>query len=295
MEKKKNNKILIICSIAVIVVIVGIVIASQLNKNNSVEVSNNNESKEEYTTLLKDVVKIGDYVQYEPIEEEFTMTKSETGYDIDQKFKTSKYTGNWRAMYNDTDNGLQIISTSGVQNWVVLGGKFGYNNAIDTLNSFCNHYANNKDFAISGRCLGTNPKSPKDNTETEEHYSAGAMKILDENYKYDMDILNQYSLHSVGEETTLASRNTLVESGWKTYSLRCISSSGDLKNDNLDLYSIVEKQEIEQGMKAISPTTNTSRDARTNSQYVRPIITLKQEVKIKGGDGTKDNPYILAK
>ncbi|MEI3429553.1 MAG: hypothetical protein V8R72_00225 [Clostridia bacterium] len=297
MEKKSNKKIFIICGIILVLIIVGVVFVISRNKtNNDVNVGKDNVANEEqYTTLLKDVVKIGDYVQYEPIEEEFTLEKSETGYDLDQKFKTSKYTGKWRIMYNDIDNGLQIISSSGVQNWAVLGGKFGYNNAVDTLNSFCNHYANNNDYAISGRCLGSNPKFSKDNAETQQHYSAGAMKNLDENYKYDLDVLNQYSLHSAGEETILASRNILVEDGWKTYYLRYISSSGDLKNDDLDLYSIVDAEDIEKGMKAINPTITTNRNGRTNSQYIRPIITLKEDIKVKSGDGTKDNPYILAK
>lgn len=298
MEKKKSKKILLICGIILIIIMAGVIFAtitSKSEKNNTESGNDKSTNEQQYTTLLKDIVKIGDYVQYEPIEEEFTLEKSETGYDIDQKFKTSKYTGSWRIMYNDTENGLQIISSSGVQNWVVLDGKFGYNNAVDTLNSFCNHYANNKDYAISGRCLGSNPKSSKDNAETQQHYSAGAMKKADENYKYDLDVLNQYSLYSAGEETILASRNTLTDSGWKTYYLRYISSSGDLKNDNLDLYSIVDTEDIEKGMKAIDPTITTNRNARTNSQYVRPIITLKQDVKVKGGDGMKDNPYILAK
>lgn len=299
MEKNNNKKTLVICGIVVIaIVLLAMLFTKFSNKNttkNDTEIGNNKESKEEYTTLLKDVIKIGDYIQYEPLDEEFTIEKSESGYDLDQKFKTSKYTGSWRAMYNDTDNGLQIISSSGVQNWVVLGGKFGYNNAVDTLNSFCNHYANNKDFAISGRCLGTNPKSPKDNADTEEHYSAGAMKNIDENYKYDLDVINKYSLHSAGEETILASRNISVDSSWKSYYLRYITSSGDLKNDKLYLYSIVDSEDIEKGMKAINPSINTNREARTNSQYVRPVITLKEDIKVKGGDGTKDNPYILAK
>lgn len=295
MKKLKNNKkIFIIGGIVLALVIIAVLIVSN-TKDNLKNGDNKQAEESQYTTLLKDVVKIGDYVQYEPIDEEFTVEKSETGYDLDQKFKTSKYTGKWRVMYNDTDNGLQIISSSGVQNWVVLGGKFGYNNAVDTLNSFCNHYANNKDYAISGRCLGSNPISPKDNSETQEHYSAGAMKNLDENYKYDLDVINKYSLHSAGEETILASRNISVDSSWKSYYLRYITSSGDLKNDKLYLYSIVDSEDIEKGMKAINPSINTNREARTNSQYVRPVITLKEYIKVKGGDGTKDNPYILAK
>ena len=79
MEKENKNKIFIICSIAIILIIVAIVIANKINTNNIVETSNNNTSKEEYTTLLKDVAKIGDYINYEPIEENFTMSSEETG------------------------------------------------------------------------------------------------------------------------------------------------------------------------------------------------------------------------
>lgn len=297
MEKKKNKKILIICGIAIIVIIIGILIASQISTNNSVEVSSDNVDKEEYTTQLKDVVKIGDYVQYEPVDEEFTITKSETGDSYDAKFKTSEYKGNWRAIYNDEQNGVQIISTTGVTSRLRLSGKFGYNNSVDTLNSFCNHFANNKDFAISGRCIGSNPVSPKDNAQTEEHYSSGALKLTDENYKYDIDVINKYSLHSAGEETLLASRYSKKEGNdtvYQTYMyLRNISTSGDIKEEGELLYSVPSE-----GMQAMAQSISNmdmTNSHTTMSNYIRPIITLKQEVKIKGGDGTKDNPYILAK
>lgn len=101
MEKKKSKKILLICGIILIIIMAGVIFAtitSKSGKNNTESGNDKSTNEQQYTTLLKDVVKIGDYVQYEPIEEEFTLEKSETGYDIDQKFKTSKYTGNWLSL-----------------------------------------------------------------------------------------------------------------------------------------------------------------------------------------------------
>ena len=51
--------------------------------------------------------------------------------------------------------------------------------------------------------------------------------------------------------------------------------------------------ETEQGIKQFySMDTNTGYSI---TGYTRAVITLKQDVKIKDGDGTKDNPYILVK
>lgn len=301
MEKKKSNKKIFIIIIGVLVLVI---IAFIIFKNNSIKENTHNESTKsnveetQYTTLLKDVVKIGDYIEYISNDEEFTIEKSETGASSDVKFETNDYEGSWRVMYNDEENGFQIISSKGVTNRLTLSGKFGYNNAIDTLNNFCNHYANNTDFAISGRCLGSNPTSPEDNSESEEHYSSGAMKVADENYKTDWEILNKYSLHSAGEETLLASRYTEKQgndTAYQTYMyLRNISTSGDLKNDDAYLYS-VPSEEMEREAKLINSSMDMTQSQSVFGNYIRAIITLKQDIKVKGGDGTKDNPYQLAK
>ena len=277
MENKNYKKLIIICVSIIAIFILGVILVIATNTTNiSTDIGKDKEIKEEqYTTMLKDVVKIGDYIEYKPIDEEFTMTKNETGDSYDVKFETSEYKGNWRVIYNDEQNGLQIISTTGVTSRLRLSGKFGYNNSVDTLNSFCNHFANNKDFAISGRCIGSNPVSPKDNAQTEEHYSS----------------------HSAGEETLLASRYSKKEGNdtvYQTYMyLRNISTSGDIKEEGELLYS-VPSEEMQTMAQSISNMDMTNSHT-TMSNYIRPIITLKQEVKIKGGDGTKDNPYILAK
>lgn len=287
---KKNNKVII--GVIVILIVIGLsaILYFSTRKNND---SNYTTKQKEYTILLKDVAKIGDYVQYIPNDERFTMTNDETG-NSDRTFQVGDYKGNWKVMYNDNENGLQIISSKGVTSSLSLANKFGYNNAIDTLNSFCNHYANNADFAISGRCLGSNPKNPKDNSETEEHFSAGTMKLADENYTTDIETLNHNSsLHSPSENTILASRYKGEQGGLFKYCLRKIDNNGNLKNDSEVLCFTAKTRETEQGV-AQYYSMNTNAGFSTTG-YIRPVITLKQELKIKSGDGTKENPYVLAK
>ena len=296
---EKNKKLFVIVAVVIVVVIITIMflIKNNTNKNANNEGLQSKTEENQYTTLLKDVVKIGDYVEYIPNDEKFTIEKSETGASSDIDFETNDYEGSWRVMYNDEENGFQIISSKGVTNRLSLSGKFGYNNAIDTLNSFCNHFANNTDFAISGRCLGSNPTSPKDNSESEEHYSAGTLKVADENYKTDWETLNKYSLHSAGEETFLASRYTKKEGNdtvYQTYMyLRNITTSGDIKEEGEILYTV--PSEDMQKMAQSMSNTDMTHSYSTISNYIRPIIILKQDIKVKGGDGTKDNPYQLAK
>ena len=104
-NKKDNKKIFIIVAVVILVVIIAtmFLIKNNINKNANNESSKDKVEETQYTTLLKDVVKIGDYVEYIPNDEEFTIEKSETGASSDVKFETNDYEGSWRVMYNDEE------------------------------------------------------------------------------------------------------------------------------------------------------------------------------------------------
>ena len=72
-NKKSNKKVIIGIGVVVILLIIVALIIFNMNKNTNIEAEESSKN-EEYTTLLKDIVKIGDYVDYNPVDERFSKT-----------------------------------------------------------------------------------------------------------------------------------------------------------------------------------------------------------------------------
>lgn len=192
------------------------------------------------TKYLYDIAKPGDYVKYKPTAKEFSMTPEQTGQDMQQKFNTGNYTGLWQVLYNDAEHGLQIISSDIVDN-LTLGNKnnvtktkLGYNNAIDTLNSFCFNYVDTK-YATKGRSVGSNSISAVD--ETKETFAfqflcngstESGCKIGDTNYSADYEAMksatnqNANGIYSIGKEYWIASRNVYSDLSYADMGLKCV-------------------------------------------------------------------------
>lgn len=114
-----------------------------IGNGSSGEESGGNEGNEEGD--FKDKVKPGDYVSYVSPEASFSMESDKTGYSKVQSFNTKDYTGLWQVLYNDEENGQQIISESSVSGEIfILGEKEGYNNLVEVLNEFCSYFADPK-------------------------------------------------------------------------------------------------------------------------------------------------------
>lgn len=81
------------------------------------------------------ILKVGDYVKYTPTAKSYTVATTASGTSTSQSFNTNTYTGLWRVLYNDSTNGLQLISDSTVVN-LTINGKTGYNNLVGTFDSY---------------------------------------------------------------------------------------------------------------------------------------------------------------
>ncbi len=110
-----------------------------------------------------------------PVEIETLKTKVQPG-DYVEYNGGNGYNGLWRVLYNDETYGIQIISdeilgemTIGSNN--VNEAREDYNQGVEKLNTYCRKYVNDK-YAISGRCVGSDPLNPDDNTT--EHYMLSA-------------------------------------------------------------------------------------------------------------------------
>ena len=235
--------------------------------------------------LLKDVAKPGDYVKYD--------TGTEKGVVL------------FRVLYNDTTNGLQIISDKNVEE-VTLGtdgedltafqvSMNDYNNAIETLNQKAEYYATNSPYALDGRCVGSVPtvgidgKFNAKNTEVKGTYSipdewtlpsdwtsrdTGCQKWTDTNYETDyntMEALEESGVPNIlatGEYYWLASRNVTTSSIHCGFYVRIVNTDGSFYDYTL-CYVISDGQNR----------------GNSNEYRLRPCISLKSDIKVTGGDG----------
>ena len=236
---------------------------------------------------LKRIAEPGDYVKYD--------TGIEKGVVL------------FRVLYNDTTNGLQIISDKNVEE-VTLGtdgedltafqvSMNDYNNAIQTLNQKAEYYATNSPYALDGRCVGSVPtvgidgKFNAKNTEVKGTYSipedwimpsgwnsrdTGCKKWTDTNYETYRDTMvtledsGVEGMFTTGENYWLASHLVglaSTSSSWAFF-VRRVDASGSLsRNDLCSVYS-------DGGAYVI---------LRKNG--LRPCISLNPNIKVIGGDG----------
>lgn len=185
--------------------------------------------------------------------------------------------------------GLQIIADKSVRQ-ITLGGtdlesaQQSYNNAISLLNTEAERYLNNS-YASSARCVGSNPND-KNNEEIgpiELNYSYKGSKNFnakkqDENYKIDLEAMEEAGITGIEEDYWMASRNVVQDKSgtflriYGVYGRGVLSSSGIIDiwgNENSEFYS--------------------------KTCGLRPCFTLKAtSLKIIDGNGTNKHPYVLA-
>ena len=221
----------------------------------------------------------GDYVRYEVLEKTFTMTTEQTGYTSEQTYNTGDYTGLWQVLYNDAENGLQIISENDVTNGknLHLNGKVGYNKSVGTLNNFCSNYVN-ETYATSGRCVGSNPIRPEG---TSEIYANDLIRA-DTEYESDFNALkgathqNTDGIWNINNSYWLASRRITTDSTGTYYRVCYLHTSGEVYNNLL-----WNEQKL------------GGRYPYSYSSAMRVVIALKSGIKTSNGTGGSGSPYEL--
>ena len=197
--------------------------------------------------------------------------------------------------------GLQVISMEALEE-VTFGENVGqstnagsvsrlldsYNSAIETLNNATSKYLNTV-YATGVRCVGSVPDNPSFDDEPLTYGYRLRGKDTDQNYKSDYDQLIKLELNNIGTSYWLASRYLNQWSGGGSlgnytqyaFSIRNMSSNGILSSN-----MIVGEVNI----------YNAGQWYCYGSQYtlgVRPVFTLKPELKIVSGEGTSESPYLL--
>lgn len=202
---------------------------------------------------------------------------------------------------NYAQYGLQVISMETVEE-VTLGENVGqtsndqnlsrpmdsYNSAIETLNNATSKYLNTV-YATGVRCVGSVPDNPSfDGANLTYGYRLRG-KDTDQNYKSDYDQLIKLELNNIGTSYWLASRT--LERNY-----------GGTGTDAYQGYGCSINHMRSSGVFGYHRIAYETYYYNTGQYYcaaeegtfgIRPVFTLKPELKIVSGEGTSESPYLL--
>lgn len=265
----------------------------------------------------KSSLKLGDYVILVPDAKTYKISSSSSGYLKDQTIKPSELTL-WRVINNNHCN-FELVSEYVSSDSVYFKGTTGFANYVGTLNKLSKAYGNK--YVKKTRIVGYNGQTeyikntkafdgssneapfdahtPMPDFRSMKEYDQGVLgdnlylkdyKLIQKVYKGDNKKDNYCSsglcAYKVGTNSKtgywLASRHYSYEMwGYFTFDVRYIDTEANLNitNHNLRIYD---------GHYGGGWTECTY-----SSHAIRPIITLKKDITILKGDGTKKKPYIL--
>ncbi len=156
-----------------------------------------------------------------------------------------------------------------------------YNNAISRLNEKAATYLNTT-YASDARSVGSIPNN-KD-AQADGYFTSGRnymesyngkFRDTDSNYETDYEQMRTLNITAANESYWLASRYVSSTPSGITFEIRRISSTGAY---GIDTACCVMSENIY---------------SRSYIHGLRPVFTLKPEVKVTGGNGTESNPYTL--
>ena len=209
-----------------------------------------------------------------------------------------------RVLYNDSTNGLQIVTDDVVKEnnatrMITLGANDSctnvtgemnsitrainsYQRAIKTLNEYAMEYLNNE-FSYSARCIGSLPTNKnKENGlfvgsySYSEQYINNLYKNTDLNYENDLEQLNELGIKNINKSYWLASRSVDERSNVTYFDVRFITNANQLNQWYLWARNYIGSWD------------------KVNPKYgFRPVFYINSNAKITGGDGTSESPYEL--
>jgi len=253
--------------------------------------------EEAYQTLASQV-SIGDYVQYTPSIESYSVSSDDSGFYGDgangSQVFTPSATTNWKVFKIEGDT-VELISTNDVGKLTLRGYK-GYNKLVDILNSIASAYVN-PDYAVSGRSIGSTDQSVGTVAEnllaviasngssvdyastvpyTDTYHEADVQYIIDNNLLPEENLYdNQYAWLASRKAARGYSTNYYVEMYAKLFYWRGTTLEDAVGSVRLG--------------KAKNSSDYTDEDS---GRSVRVIVKLKPGIKVNGGDGST-TPWVL--
>ena len=104
------------------------------------------------TKITREILKIGDYVEYTPdTASTYSLTSAVSGYTSNQSIMQE--TMKWQIMSVNEDGTVDLISETSTSQKVYLFGDLGYNNGVWILNDICSKQYSNKSLGITARSI----------------------------------------------------------------------------------------------------------------------------------------------
>ena len=157
-----------------------------------------------------------------------------------------------------------------------------YNNAIVMLNSKAMDYMN-EDYATDARCVGSVPNDKNLEgsgyyTHTSSWFSAYDNKFKNGDGHYKIDFEQMEKIGGI----------IIIDKGY-WFASRTIDAMSAAVYPNI----YVCDPPITNGIANIFQLNSSTKKSFSKTKGLRPVFTLKDEVKITGGSGTEDDPYTL--
>ena len=239
------------------------------------------------TYAIDNRLKEGVYVKYDTSSlPNASISTDLTGYNNVQNVYPSKYTGGWRVLKNK-ENKVELISIdtvnvgtseSSTNKRFFLRGRKGYENGVKALNQVAAAFLN-ENLAVSTRCVGTSSSVVETISNTLEFKPTNYNQLnLIEGYKD-----YQTMMYSKTEKTTNNGYYWLASRGCLCYDTETIyhvfASNGDERVNGFEIYR--------------KKPNGSEMESTGNDAGVRPVITLRNDLEIKSGTGTSEDPYVL--
>ena len=124
------------------------------------------------TKVTREMLKIGDYVEYTPdTASAYSLTTAVSGYTSNQSIQQD--TMKWQIMSINEDGTLDLISSTPTTATVGLGSALGYNNGVYLLNDICEKLYSNSSLGVKARSIKLEDIEEKMTAEGLEYARSG--------------------------------------------------------------------------------------------------------------------------
>ncbi len=240
----------------------------------------------------------GDRFTLVPDSNSYTISTSLTGYSSNQTINPNELTL-WRVIKKNSDGTIEAISEYVSSATVCFYGMTGYTKFVGTLQTIAEQYAKTG-YTQSTRCSGydgqtlvlsnpvsteNHPVTPTSGTGEEFDGGAGGDTLYLKDYLLINNIYETLNANKVG---TNSITNYWLSSRYHTY----YAGQSYLYSGRIWYYynnsSFISNSTFNDWREKDGGNGETS-----GCSGFRPIITLKPNIRISSGGGTKTNPYIL--
>lgn len=303
-----------------------------INNNNIANIEPDQPNQPEPPVEEEPDLKVGEYIDYTPdTASNYVLTGTNSGVVNNVAEGIAQEELNWRILNINDDGTIDIISEDPITTEVYFGGALGYNNGVYLLNDICEKLYSNKRLGAKARSINLEDIEDKmsrtalSNRDSyghdEVHYGEvktymGQNAFVPEIYTKKSGDADQESKayysnattstfipqNDVGVKQTFYEVKDLTEASFEeeiTYELlfetsttywlatRCTDCGAE--------YAIFGLRSIGKSSITGAAICASNSKSASNKNFVRPIVTLGEDVKISVEGGTKSNPRTITK